>query len=444
MSPSPAKTAPEIYLTESIPPQLAVGKGQYQLIQGTVFCAGATVKELIINQSLERDCQVALFKGSEPDTLEFFISILWKPTDAGQAYHLALTLIFNEHDRKEFELGSIALIKAKTMEVAAGSTLGEMPLIAICLATYNPDSRRQARQIESILCQSYENWLLVISDDCSDSIHQNDIESLCNLDPRRIRLYRHEQNLGFYRNFERALNYVPKNAEYIALSDQDDEWYPEKLQNLFQELKREPEAVLAYSDMRIVAESGKVISNTYWQNRKNEYRDFNTVFIANTVTGAASLFKHELLGVALPFPEPVGGAFHDHWLACVALCAGKIAYLAEPMYDYIQYPDSVIGHCDFDSVATKQLKTLKVSGEQIPGKWQGVYRQDYLRLQLIADTLKTRVPESRSHSTLNLLNGGIWSVLKLIRVYIAGRLMRRTTNRAELGLAMSLLFGKGQ
>ncbi len=444
MTPPRAKTAPDIALADSIPPQLVVGKGQYQLIQGTVFCAGILLKELLVNQSLERACQVELFEGSEPDTLEFFISILWEPGDVGQSYNLALTLVFGEHERKEFELGSVALIEANAIEVMPGNTLGDSPLIVVCLATYNPDSMRLARQIESIMCQSYENWLLIISDDCSDPIHQKHIESLCNLDPRRIRLYRHEQNLGFYRNFERALHYVPKNAEYIALSDQDDEWYPEKLQNLLQEISREPEAVLAYSDMRIVAESGEVISNTYWQNRKNEYRDFNTIFIANTVTGAASLFKRKLLEVALPFPEPVGGAFHDHWLACAAMCTGKIAYLTEPTYDYIQYPDSVIGHCDFDSTATQFVKTAPTSAEQLSGKWQRVYRQDCLRLQLIANTLKTRLPHLEANSTLNLLNGGVWSALKLVKAYITGRLMRRTTNRAELGLAMGLLCGRGR
>ena len=43
----------------------------------------------------------------------------------------------------------------------------------------------------------------------------------------------------------------------------------------------------------------------------------------NTVTGAASLFRRELLDVALPFPDVPGKPFHDHWLACVALAIGR-------------------------------------------------------------------------------------------------------------------------
>ncbi len=326
------------------------------------------------------------------------------------------------------------------IKVLPGGTLGDSPLVAICMATYYPDTQRLLRQLESILCQHYENWLLIISDDHSDEACVRELEALCKLDPRRIRLYRHQQNLGFYHNFERALGYVPDNAELIAFADQDDEWYPEKLNRLVDKLNARPEAVLVYSDMRIVSDSGELISDTYWRNRKNEYRDFNTLFIANTVTGAASLFKRELLDIVLPFPEAVGGAFHDHWVACAAKCAGNIAYVSEPLYDYIQYANSVIGHCDFDSAKAPIISHEQSSAE----KWQSVYNNDCLRLQLIAETLKTRLPGKASNSTLNLMNGGLWSVIKLMKVYLVGRLMGRTTNGAELGLMMGFLRGNGR
>lgn len=332
------------------------------------------------------------------------------------------------------------------MKIAPGSTLGDPPLLAICMATYNPESLRLARQIESILCQTYPNWLLIISDDASDQADWREIEALCNLDPRRIRLVRHQDKLGFYHNFERALNYVPANAELIAFADQDDEWYPEKLRRLVATLNDAPGAMLVYSDMRIVAQSGKVISDTYWVNRKNEYRDFTSVFLSNTVTGAAALFKRELLDVLLPFPARVGGAFHDHWLACTAMCSGQIAYLAEPLYDYIQYPDSVIGHCDQQSnpLFADKAKRTGPPVQTDPAashNWQTVYRQDCLRLQLLADTLKSRFPDKANNFTLNLMNGGGQSVLKLAYVSLRGILKRDSTARAASGLMMGFLRG---
>ena len=71
---------------------------------------------------------------------------------------------------------------------------------------------------------------------------------------------------------------------------------------------------------------------------------------ANTVTGAASVFRGALLDAALPFPPPHGRAFHDHWLACAAFVAGGLAYVDRPLYDYTQHADNVIGHATFGAI----------------------------------------------------------------------------------------------
>ena len=48
----------------------------------------------------------------------------------------------------------------------------------------------------------------------------------------RFVLSRSPRRLGFYRNFERALALVPRDADYVALADQDDAWHPDKLERL--------------------------------------------------------------------------------------------------------------------------------------------------------------------------------------------------------------------
>ena len=46
-----------------------------------------------------------------------------------------------------------------------------------------------------------------------------------------------------------------------------------------------------------------MIAETYWSGRRNNHTNFASMLIANTVTGAASLFTREMLEYALPFPE---------------------------------------------------------------------------------------------------------------------------------------------
>ena len=63
------------------------------------------------------------------------------------------------------------------------------------------------------------------------------------------------ERLGFYFNFERALGLVPPEAEAVALCDQDDEWYPDKLATLLAALREGH--TLVYSDQRIVGAGGE-------------------------------------------------------------------------------------------------------------------------------------------------------------------------------------------
>jgi O-antigen biosynthesis protein len=208
----------------------------------------------------------------------------------------------------------------------------EAPPVAICMATFEPEPRLLERQIGSIREQTHGNWICLVSDDGSSAERLEHLRGLIG-DDERFTLSVGEERRGFYANFERALGMVPPQASFVALADQDDRWYPEKLAALIAGLGT---AQLVYSDMRIVDEEGAVVSETFWRGRRNNYTDLASLLLANTVTGAASLFRRELLDFVLPFPEPIGDPFHDQWIAAIALAVGEIAYVERPLYDYFQ------------------------------------------------------------------------------------------------------------
>ena len=85
---------------------------------------------------------------------------------------------------------------------------------------------------------------------------------------------------------------APRSADFVTLCDQDDRWYPEKLERLLGAIG---DAQLAYSDARVVSPAGDVIVPSYWTVRSTNYTNFASLLLANTVTGAASLFRRELL-----------------------------------------------------------------------------------------------------------------------------------------------------
>ena len=208
------------------------------------------------------------------------------------------------------------------------------------MATFNPDPDLFRTQLESLRRQTDANWRCFVSDDCSRPDVYRRIEAELAGDDRFV-LSRSERRLGVYRSFERALGMVPPDATLVALCDQDDRWYPEKLTRLRGAIAG---AELAYSDQRLVDPDGAVLADTYWSTRRNNHSNLTSLLIANTITGAASLMRREVVELALPFPDVPGEQYHDHWLGLVAMSIGDVAYVDEPLYDYVQHGGAVLGH----------------------------------------------------------------------------------------------------
>ncbi len=266
---------------------------------------------------------------------------------------VSLVLTFEDGGQARTPVGSVQLRPDLVPPVLPPPSAADRsgPLVAICMAAFNPPADLLHRQLDSIRRQTHGNWVCVISDDASDPEHLANLEMEIEGDPR-FALSRSEVRLGFYRNFERALSMAPSSADYVTLCDQDDSWHLEKLERLAAAIG---DAQLAYSDARVVDPGGKLIHSSYWTARRNNHTNFASLLLANSVTGSASLFRRDLLDDVLPFPLKLADAFHDHWLAIVAMARGRIAYVDEPLYDYVQHAGAVIGH----STANKRPRPIR-------------------------------------------------------------------------------------
>ncbi len=252
--------------------------------------------------------------------------------------------------------------------------------VAVCMATHEPDPELFAQQIASLRAQSDEDWVCLISDDASGPEALAAMRRELGEDPR-FALSRSEVRLGFYRNFERALTLVPREARLVALADQDDRWYPDKLAALRAALG---DAQLAFSDQRLVARDGHVLRDSLWVGRRNRYDDVVSMLVAGGVTGAASLMRREVADLARPFPESPGIGFHDQWLALVALSLGRIAYVDRPLYDYVQHRGAVFGDVEAGARSAPWA-------QRWPRRWRAAYFGGYVDRALQAQTLLARL-----------------------------------------------------
>ena len=289
----------DVRLDIPLPETLAVGAGTALFVCGTCFAPGGRVSALTL--LVDGKEQPLLAHGmprldllqAEGDSAAYRAGF-WGfarigPRPAGATIMLGL----RANGGVDAELARIAV--AKPMVPLPGA-----PQIAICMAAFEPPLELFERQVESIREQTLTDWICIVSDDCSDPQRYAEMERVLARDPRFV-LSRSERRRGFYHNFERALELVPGDARYVALTDQDDAWDPDKLETLVRDLG---DAQLVYSDQRIVSEDGSPIADTYWEARANNHSNMLSLLVANCVTGAASLFPADCWTRRYPSPRP--------------------------------------------------------------------------------------------------------------------------------------------
>lgn len=361
-----------IGLDTSIPEQIEIGMGTVLFISGWCFHPYQTTHQivLLVNGRTNTCGQIHVCCPDEAADIlvdhgesalsnmnGFWFCIPCLP-GASSLNHIHLCLSADRENKNEILLGTVEFISNiendeldQRMTTALSPFLNtetSQPLIAIGLATYNPDIQAFTRQINSIKNQSYPNWICLINDDNSDVSVKKRILDIIH-DDNRFLFYSNSKNIGFYFNFERIVQLISSATPFIALCDQDDYWYPEKLMRLFQEFDNKA-TMLVYSDMHIVDSSGSLLSPSFWQSKVHAdsliYQILN-----NGITGASCMFRGELCEYLLPFPPDLGQisheqkvAFHDHWIGSVALAVGGIKFINEPLYDYYQHHGNVAGY----------------------------------------------------------------------------------------------------
>lgn len=99
------------------------------------------------------------------------------------------------------------------------------PTVSVVMATYNGE-KYMREQIDSILSQSYPIYELIIQDDCSTDSTLSIAQEYSKSHPN-VKVFKNEVNVGFNANFESAC--MRATGDYIAISDQDDIWYNDKI-----------------------------------------------------------------------------------------------------------------------------------------------------------------------------------------------------------------------
>lgn len=128
-------------------------------------------------------------------------------------------------------------------------------LVSIIMPSYNAE-KYIGQAIESVICQTYQNWELLIIDDASTDATARIAEDYAQHDGR-IRVYRKPENSGVANSRNRGFELA--RGEWTALLDSDDIWYSDKLEKQL-DLAKTSDAEIIYCGYEMIDVNGNKIS----------------------------------------------------------------------------------------------------------------------------------------------------------------------------------------
>jgi glycosyltransferase involved in cell wall biosynthesis len=126
------------------------------------------------------------------------------------------------------------------------------PLVTIGLPCYNSE-RYLATSLDSLLAQTYREFVLVICDNASTDGTAELCQKYVARDPR-VRYYRNPVNIGMSGNFNRVFELT--NTKYIKWSTADDFWAPEMLADAVAVMEANDDVVVCYPRVVIIDGEG--------------------------------------------------------------------------------------------------------------------------------------------------------------------------------------------
>lgn len=218
--------------------------------------------------------------------------------------------------------------------------------VQILLSTWN-GARWLPALLESLQQQSFQDWQLLVRDDGStDQTLRILLEWQDRFPDKVTGILADGVNLGSTRSFSRLAEI--STAPFLCFCDQDDLWFPEKLEVQYEHLRRlqreygEHTPLLVHSDLAVIDQHKDIVSVSFWESRHFDVtQDKRAYLLDNVVTGCAAAFNRA--AATLAFPAPPQAMQHDRWLALVCSWFGQIQAIPHPLLLYRQHTQNQLG-----------------------------------------------------------------------------------------------------
>lgn len=234
-------------------------------------------------------------------------------------------------------------------------------LVSVIIPNYNSE-KFIVETIESVLSQTYQNWELLVVDDCSTDSSVALIEGYTQRD-NRIRLLRNENNKGAA--YARNVGLQQAQGKWIAFLDSDDLWMPEKLERQVAFMKEKGYA-FTYTDYTRIDEGSQsrdelIVGPNVISKRK--------MFRYNYLGCLTVMYDREYMGL-LQVDERIANGRNDYALWLKASRKATCYRLAQPLSQY-RVRENSLSHGSFKKLLKYQYQLFRISEGMNP--FQTVY-----------------------------------------------------------------------
>jgi glycosyltransferase involved in cell wall biosynthesis len=248
------------------------------------------------------------------------------------------------------------------------------PLFSVLTPVYNTPLGVLQATIDSVLRQSFEDWELVLVDDCSPDPAVRKLLRDAAAADGRVRVVERDVNGGIVQASNDAI--TAARGEFLALLDHDDLLAPQALQRMSESIHKNPDADYLYSDEDKVSETGQYFDQF-------DKPDWSPERLRGQMyTGHLSVLRTDLVRQAGGFREEFEGS-QDHDLVLrVTEQARRIVHIPEVLYHWRVIAGSTAEDIDNKPYAwdagvravNAHLGRVGIAGTAVRGPVPGTYR----------------------------------------------------------------------
>jgi glycosyltransferase involved in cell wall biosynthesis len=206
-------------------------------------------------------------------------------------------------------------------------------LISIITATYNSESE-VINTYKSITLQSYENWMWLVTDDCSTDKTLVILKDIAEQDSR-VKVFSNKANSGAAVSRNNSLNHA--NGDFIAFIDSDDTWGIDKLEKQLAFMNDDVD--FSFTAYCLIDEQGNPLGKTIDVNQSSTFT-YDDMLKKKATLGCSTVMLRRGAFIDITMPLLRTGQDYATWLKL--LKTGKKAHiLNEVLTSYRIMPNSI-------------------------------------------------------------------------------------------------------